>query len=164
MFEIRVVHSDGLLIGEGGAELLPVIGIRSDNIFDGKLALEMPPMRRCGPRATGSSWCLTGARRPNPVPNIEQSLVVHPYGDNHVLKQRMRLPPRPEQAPNMKLDWVSGLHKGRQVHLEPHEIVGLRSDRQQKTQSPRVYAAGIPEYKGRPLSGSATWHRDLWSH
>ena len=41
-----------------------------------------------------------------------------------------RLPPRPEQAPNVKLDWVSGLHKGRQVHLEPLEIVGLRSDRQ----------------------------------
>ena len=91
MFEMRVVHSEGLLIGEGGAEFLPVIGIRSDNIFDGKLALEMPPMRRCGPRATDSSWCLTGARRPNSVPNIEQSLVVHPNGDNHVLKQRMRI-------------------------------------------------------------------------
>ena len=45
---------------------------------------------RCCPRATGSSWWLSGARCPN-VPNVVQSLVAHHHGDIHVLRQRTRV-------------------------------------------------------------------------
>ena len=62
-----------------------------------------------------------------------------------------------EQAHNVKLGWVAGLHQERQVHQDPLEIVSLRADCLRLLEDHTRTAETIEDAIARNVRGRDTW-------